>query len=278
MKEKQLKYKILKYITYIAAAIMSIVLIGILFFILVPGIKFILQAIFAPETMAYDVLSGLWPAAVATVYTLAISLAIAVPIGVSTAIYLNEYAAKGKITNTIRFAITNLAGIPSIVYGLFGAAFFVVTCGFGYSVLSGSLTLAIMLLPVIIVSTEEALKTVPQAYREASFGLGASKYQTIFRVVVPSALPGIINAIILGSGKVMGETAALLLTMGTVLQVPGSVMESGRTLSMQIFQLTASDIPVEQMYAEMFVTATVLLVVILIINLISLQIEKRYKI
>ena len=175
---------------------------------------------------------------VTTVYTVILSIAIATPIGILSAIYLQEYAKKGKVVNAIRFATESLAGIPSIIYGLFGGIFFVVVLNLKYSILSGALTVAIIILPVIIRTTEEALKTVPDGYREASLALGSTKFQTLYKVVLPSAISGILSGVILSVGRVVGESAAILLTAGTVAQMPGGIFDSARNLTVHAYLLT----------------------------------------
>ena len=170
---------------------------------------------------------GILPMIITTVYMIFLSLIVAAPIGILSAVYLNEYAKPGKIIKVIRFAIENLAGIPSIIYGLFGSIFFVQICRFQYSILAGALTISIMLLPVIISTTEEALKTIPMTYRESSLGLGATKLQTTLKIVLPNAIPGILVAVILSIGRVVGESAALLLTAGTVAKVPTALFGNG---------------------------------------------------
>lgn len=181
---------------------------------------------------------GVYPMILATVYTVVIAILVSAPVGILAAIYLQEYAKQGRLVSAIRFCTESLAGIPSIIYGLFGGIFFVVFMKMGYSLLSGSLTVAIIILPVIIRTTEEALKTVPQSYREASFALGATKLQTLYKVIVPSAMPGIISGVILSIGRVVGESAAILLTAGTVAKMPAGIMSSARTLTVHSYLLT----------------------------------------
>ncbi len=200
---------------------------------------------------------------ISTVYIIALALIIAAPLGILSAIYLVEYAKQGKLVRFIRFSIECLASIPSIIYGLFGLIFFVTILKFSWSLLSGALTVSIMILPTIIRTVEEALKTVPDAYREGSLGLGASKLRTIMKVVIPSSISGIVTAVILSVGRIIGETAAILLTAGMVSRIPNSIMDSGRTLSVHLYYLAKEGISFEKAYA----TATVLLVVVLILNL-----------
>ncbi len=218
---------------------------------------------------------GIIPMLVSTVYIILLSLVIAAPIGISSAIYLNEYAKPGRILRLIRFAIQNLAGIPSIIYGLFGMLVFVQISKMQYSILAGALTLSIMLLPTIISTTEEALKEIPKAYRESSFGLGATKLQTIRKIILPGALPGILVAMILSIGRIVGESAALIFTAGTIAQIPKGLIggeASAATLTTKMYWLikesgnlaTASSI------------AVVLLVLIIALNLSSKLITKLF--
>jgi len=214
---------------------------------------------------------GIFPMIVNTVYMIAVSLLISTPIGVLAAIYLNEYARPGRMLKLIRFATESLAGIPSIVFGLFGMIFFVVYLKFSWSILAGSLTLSIMVLPTIVRTTEEALKAVPNALREGSLGLGATKLRTVWKTVLPNALPGIITAVILSVGRVVGETAAVFLTAGMVPRVAESMMQSGRTLSVHMYLLAKEGISFEKAYA----TATVLIVLVFIINFSANYLGKK---
>lgn len=211
---------------------------------------------------------GIWPMIVSTMYIVGISLAISVPVGIMAAIYLTEYAKQTKFVGLIRLATQSLAGIPSIIFGLFGLALFVRAFGLNVSILSAGLTLAIMNLPVIIRATEEALKSVPQSYREGSLGLGATKIQTIWKVVLPSALPGILTAVILAVGRIVGESAPVLLTAGVLKDLPMSVFDGGRTLTVHLYLLAQEAISPED-FQIAFATATVLIIIVLVINLIA---------
>lgn len=212
------------------------------------------------------------PSIINTIIITFLSLLIAAPIGIFAAIYLVEYAKRGnKVVKIIRITAETLSGIPSIVYGLFGMLFFVVALDLGNSILSGAFTLAIMILPLIIRTTEEALQAVPDLYREASFGLGAGRLRTVFRVVLPSAVPGILAGIILAVGRIVGETAALIYTAGTVAKVPKSLLSSVRTLSVHMYNLSQEGLYFDQAYA----TAVVLLIVVIAINSLSNFIAKR---
>lgn len=201
-----------------------------------------------------------------------LSLLIAVPFGIFSAIFLVEYAGKGnKFIEVIRLTTETLSGIPSIVYGLFGMLFFVNTLKWGFSVLAGAFTLSIMILPLIMRQTEEALKAVPDSYREGSFGLGAGKLRTVFRIVLPSAVPGILAGVILAIGRIVGETAALIYTAGTVAQVPKNVLGSGRTLAIHMYMLSSEGLYMNQAYA----TAVILLVLVVVINTLSGVVAKK---
>lgn len=210
-----------------------------------------------------DAGGGIFPNIVTTLYMVLLSLVIALPIGILAAIFMTEYSKPGKMLELIRFATECLSGIPSIIFGLFGMAFFVVALKMKISLLAGSLTVAIILLPVIIRSTEEALKTVPQAYREGSLALGASKLQTVFKVVLPAALPGITTAVLLSIGRVVGESAALLLTAGTVAQIPGSLFSPGATLTVQAYYVAKEEGNIELACA----IGIVIVAVVIILNL-----------
>jgi phosphate transport system permease protein len=202
---------------------------------------------------------------VSTMWTVVVSLALALPVGIMTAVYFHEYAFKSKLSRVLGLAVDTLAGIPSIVYGLFGLLFFCRFFNLGQSIIAGGLTLSIMILPVIIRTTEEALKTVPASYREGSLSLGATKFQTIAHVVLPPALPGILTAAILGAGRVVGESAPVLLTVGLARNLPKSIFETGRTLTIHLYYLTKEAIAPDD-FAHDFAAATVLIILVLMIN------------
>lgn len=215
---------------------------------------------------------SMMPAIINTILMVLLVLLLVVPIGVGGAIYLVEYATRGnKLVKVIRLTAETLSGIPSIVYGLFGYLFFVIACGWGNSFLAGALTLVMMVLPLILRTTEEALKSVPDSFREGSFGLGAGKLRTIFRIILPPAVPGILSGVILGIGRVVGETAALMYTAGTIAKIPGSLMDSGRTLAVHMYALLSEGLYMEQAYAA----AVILLIVVLLINGCSSWIAKK---
>ena len=236
----------------------------------VKGIPYLTPSLFAWEHNSQNV--SLMPALINTILMTALSLVIAVPLGIFAAIYLVEYAKRGnKIVEIVRITAETLTGIPSIVYGLFGFLLFGVALKWGYSMLGGALTLAIMILPTIMRTTEEALKSVPDSYREGSFGLGAGRLRTVFQVVLPSAVPGILAGVILAVGRIVGETAALMYTAGTVAGIPANIMGSARTLSVHMYVLTNEGLYTNQSYA----TAVVLLVIVVLINALSGFIAKK---
>ncbi|MBE6906200.1 phosphate ABC transporter permease PstA [Marasmitruncus massiliensis] len=254
----------------LAALLTVAVLFFIIVYILIKGVPYLTPSLFELAYTTENV--SLFPAIINTVYMTLGSLLIAAPLGIFTAVYLVEYAKRGnRAVALIRLTSETLSGIPSIVYGLFGLLLFVTALHWGFSMLAGMFTLAIMILPLIMRTTEEALKAVPDAYREASFGLGAGKLRTVFRVVLPSAVPGILAGIILAIGRIVGETAALIYTAGTVAKIPGTPMESGRTLAIHMYALSSEGLHTDQAYA----TAVVLLVTVLLINMLSAVIAKR---
>lgn len=206
-----------------------------------------------------------------TLYLVGLGLLFSVPIAVCAAVFLTEYAKDGWMVRTIRFCTENLSGIPSIVFGLFGFIFFGKIFGFSWSLLNGSLTVAIVILPTLIRTAEEAILTVPQGYREGSLALGATKLQTIFKVVLPSAAPGIFSGIILGMGRIVGETAALYLTLGSGDRIATSLMQSARSLSLHLYTLISEGISREKAFA----TAAVLIIIICLLNLLAGTLSSR---
>ena len=245
-------------------------LLFLIFYILINGIPYIKPSLFSLHYTSDN--ASVIPALINTVVMTLLSLLIAVPFGIFSAIFLVEYAGKGnKFIEVIRLTTETLSGIPSIVYGLFGMLFFVNTLKWGFSVLAGAFTLSIMILPLIMRQTEEALKAVPDSYREGSFGLGAGKLRTVFRIVLPSAVPGILAGVILAIGRIVGETAALIYTAGTVAQVPKNVLGSGRTLAIHMYMLSSEGLYMNQAYA----TAVILLVLVVAINTLSGVVAKK---
>lgn len=239
-------------------------------YILVKGIPNLSWDLFAWKYNSVNV--SLMPALVNTVTMTVLSLLIAAPLGIFAAIYLVEYARRGnRLVKVVRVTAETLTGIPSIVYGLFGYMCFVITLRWDYSMLAGVCTLAIMILPVIMRTAEEALQAVPDSYREGSFGLGAGRLRTVFKVVLPSAVPGILSGIILAIGRVVGESAALIFTAGSVAKIPENLMESGRTLAVHMYNLASEGLHVDKTYA----TAVVLLALVAGINAISARLAKK---
>ena len=222
-----------------------------------------------PRHMGRD--GGILPVLVGTLYLVAVSLLLAVPIGIGAAIYLTEYVRQGRLVSLIRFSTEALAGIPSIIFGLFGFVFFVIQLQLGWSVISGSLTLALMILPTIVRTSEEAIRSVPLSYREGSYALGASRWQTVSRVVLPSAVPGITVGVILGLGRAVGETAAVLLTAGSSLHAPSSLVDPARSLAVHLYILASEGISMQRAYA----TATILVMAVLMINLLANLVMRR---
>lgn len=257
-------------LTWGAALITIAVVLFLVAYILIKGVPNIKPSLFAWEYNSENV--SMMPAIINTVTMTLFSLLLAVPIGVFSAIYLTEYAKRGNpLVKVVRVTTETLAGIPSIVYGLFGYLIFVIAFKFNQSMLSGALTLAIMILPTMMRTTEEALLGVPDSYREGSFGLGAGRLRTVFKVVLPSAVPGILSGVILSVGRIVGETAALIYTSGTVAGIPKDLMHSGRTLSVHMYALLSEGLYMNEAYA----TAVVLLILVLVINMLSGLIAKK---
>lgn len=262
--------KAVRALIYSAAAITAVVMIFIVGYILVRGIPNITPSLFEWEYSTKNV--SMLPSIINTVEITVFTLLLAVPLGVFAAIYLVEYSnQKSLVVKVIRVTTETLTGIPSIVYGLFGYFAFVLALGWGYSVAAGVVTLAIMVLPVIERTTEEALLSVPVSYREGSFGLGAGKLRTIFKIIVPSAMPGILSGVILAVGRIVGETAALIYTAGTGSGVASELTDSARTLSVHMYCLLSEGFYTEQAYA----TAVVLLIVVIGINALSETLAKK---
>lgn len=222
---------------------------------------------------------GIYPAIVGTIYLIIGSMAVALPLGILAAIYLNEYARPGKVTWTIEMAISNLAGTPSVVFGLFGLAMFVKYMGFGPSLLAASLTLALLILPVIIRASQEALITVPKEYREASLALGVTKWQTIYRVVLPAAIPGMVTGAVLSVGRVAGETAPILLTGAAYFlpRLPDSVFSQFMALPYHLFVLATAGTNIAQTRPIQYGTALILLIIVLGVNAFAIAIRNHYR-
>jgi len=250
-------------------ALMTLVTIAILVFIisyiLSKGLHVITPKFLfsSPERMGKE--GGVFPMIVATVYLALLALVIATPIGVGSAIYLTEYTRESALTRVIRFGADALAGVPSIIFGLFGFILFVIRLRMGWSLLAGGLTLALMILPTIIRTSEEAIRTVPQALREVSLSLGGTRWQTVTRVVVPNALPGILTGVLLSLGRSIAETACVIFTAGSTLMMPKSLLEPGRTLAVHFYILAREGISMERAYG----TAVILILSILVVNIIA---------
>lgn len=260
----------LRALVIVAASLTSFALLFIIAYIMIKGIPYLTPELFSWTYNSENV--SFMPAIVNTIIMVAGALLLAVPLGIGSAIYLVEYAKRGnKMVGVIRVTTETLAGIPSIVYGLFGMLFFVTALKMGYSLLAGIFTIAIMILPLMMRTTEEALKAVPDTFREGSFGLGAGKLRTVFRIVLPTAVPGILAGVILSIGRIVGETAALIYTSGTVAEMPKNLLSSGRTISVHMYALSKEGLHTDQAYA----TAVMLLVIVLLINAVSSMLAKK---
>lgn len=267
---RRLKDNVLHGLLWFSAFLTVAVLVLIVGFIFYKGFRLIdFHFIFGDFSATGG--GGIWPMIVTTIYTIVLSLVIATPIGILAAVYLQEYAKQGRLVKVIRFATESLTGIPSIIYGLFGAVFFVATLKLGMSIIAASLTLTIIVLPVIIRTTEEALKTVPQSFREGSLALGATKLHTLFKVILPSAMPGILSGIILSMGRIIGESAAIFLTAGTVAAMPDGILSSARTLTVHSYLVTQESGDIELAAA----IGIVLIVMIFGLNLLATYISKK---
>ena len=248
------------------------VLLAILAFILVQGLPHVTWTFLtrSPESMGRE--GGVLPMIVGTLWVTGLAVLLAAPVGVATAVYLTEYTREGRLTAVVRFGADCLAGIPSILFGLFGFVFFAITLGLKLSILSGALTLAIMVLPTIVRTSEEAIRAVPRAYRDVSFGLGSTRWQMVTRVVLRCALPGIGTGIVLSIGRSISETAAVMLTAGSALGLPHSVFHSSRTLALHFYILSREGISMANAYA----TASILILAILLINLAAYALMRRF--
>lgn len=263
---------IAKIIIWFVAVIVVLLLLFIIIYILIKGLptltwKFLTES---PSDMGRS--GGILSTIVSTMMVTTVAIIIATPFGVGTAFYLTEFTRESKVTRMIRFSAESLAAIPSIVYGLFGFIFFVIYLKLGWSVLSGGLTLAVMILPTIIRTSEEAIRSVPVKYRELSYSLGGTKWQTIVGAVLPSAFPGIATGIILGIGRCVAETAAVILTAGSALRMPTSLFSPARTMAVHFYILAREGISMERAYG----TASLLIIIILAINIVANMIVNRF--
>ena len=264
--------KIAKALIWSAALSVLVVLVAIIIYILLRGLPVINWSFLTeiPRNMGRS--GGISSPIVGTILISVVAIIIAAPFGIGTAFYLAEYTRESIVTRIIRFSAESLAGIPSIVYGLFGFIFFVIYLNLGWSILSGGLTLAFMILPTIIRTSEEAIRAVPQSYREVSFSLGATKWQTIIRVVFPSALQGIVNGVILSIGRCVAETAAVILTAGSALRMPSSLFSPSRSMAVHFYILAREGISMENAYG----TAALLIILIFLINVIANTMVNRF--
>jgi phosphate transport system permease protein len=261
-------------ILWSAMTLTILVLLFIVAFVLERGLPHLSWDFFSTAPRASGKEGGIWPMIVGTLLVTALAVAISTPLGLATAIYLTEYTREGRLTRVIRFGADCLAGVPSILFGLFGFVFFVIVLGFGWSILAGGLTLAFMILPTVIRTSEEAIRAVPPAYREVALTLGATKWESTRKVVLPSALPGILTGVILGIGRSLSETAAVIFTSGSSLSqvVPTSLFDGTRTLSVHFYQLAREGISADKAYA----TASILILAILAINVSAYAIMNRF--
>ena len=269
---------VIRIMIYISAGFSVILLIGIIGYVFIKGIGSVNLQFLTTVTSTLKKTVGIAGNIVNTLYIIVITLLIATPVGIGSAIYLNEYAKPGKLVRAIEFTTETLSGIPSIIFGLFGMVFFGNVMGFGYSILTGSLTLTIMVLPLITRNTQEALKTVPDSYRSGALGMGATKWYMIRTILLPSAMPGIITGVILAIGRIVGESAALLFTAGSGYLLPKSgmgfftkIMESGGTLTIQLYLSMA-----KAEYSTAFGIAVVLLAIVLFINFLTKYLAKKF--
>ncbi len=267
-----LKSAFVKGAVYGCAGITIAVLLFMIFYIVIKGAPFLTGELFSLEYTSEN--CSVIPALVNTIVMTLLALSIACPLGIGSAIYLVEYAKKGnRFVKLVQMTTETLTGIPSIIYGLFGMLLFVFFFGWGYSMLAGAATVAIMILPTIMRTTEEALLAIPDSFREGSFGLGAGKLRTVFTIILPSAVPGILGGIIIATGRVVGETAALIYTSGTVAQIPQNLLGSGRTLAIHLYVLSSEGLHTNQAFA----TGIVLLVVVMGINALAELVAKKIK-
>ena len=255
-----------------ATLLTLLILAFIIFFILEKGLPGISLSFLTTNPADMGRSGGIFPTLIGTIILPLLAIVIATPLGIFTSVYLSEYTKENKATRIIRFGTDCLAGIPSIIFGLFGYIFFVVTLGFGWSILSGGLTLAVMILPTIIRTSEEAIRAVPKSYREVSFSLGATSWQTVKKVILPNALPGIVTGVMLSIGRAIGETAAVIFTAGSSLRIPSSLFDSTRTMAVHFYILAREGISAENAYA----TAATLIIAVLIVNLSAYWLMNRF--
>jgi phosphate transport system permease protein len=267
------KQKIANAVIWAAGAVTALILLALVFYILVEGLPYVNWAFLttAPEG-GLSGEGGISSAILTTIYLIGVTIILLIVPGIGTAIYLTEYAPDNWVTSAIRYAINTLAGVPSIVFGLFGFALFVTALHFNFSILSGALTLVCLLLPTLISTTEEAIRAVPHYQREAGLSLGATKWQTISHVILPTALPGIITGVILCIGRAIGETACLYVTMGGSSAMPTSLLSGGRSLAIHVYYLASDTSAIEKAMA----TAAILVILIIIINTLTNWLSQRF--
>lgn len=265
--------KIMNAIFVVSGIVTILILVLILGYILIMGLPAVnLEFIFS-NPIDSGASGGIFPMIVSSIYVTLIAGIVATPLGVGAAVYLVEYAGENRITRLIRFGAETLASIPSIVYGLFGLAFFVVAIGLGWSILSGGLVLAIMALPTIFQVSEVTISSIPSSYREGSYGLGATKWQTIYRVVLPAAIPGIVTGVILGMTRAISEAAAVMFAVGSSLSMPLSIFDPGRPLPLHLYVLATEGISLENAYG----TAAVLVIMVLVLTIVTNYLVDRYQ-
>jgi phosphate transport system permease protein len=264
--------RIAKTVLWAMTVVTVAILVFIIFFILRKGLPAISFDFLTKNPVDMGKGGGIFSTVIGTIVLTALAILIATPLGVGTAIFLTEYTWENSLTRVIRFGAECLAGIPSIIFGLFGFILFVTKLGFGWSILSGGLTLAFMILPTIIRTSEEAIKSVPASYRQVSFSLGGTKWQTVTRVVLPSALPGIVTGIILSVGRSIGETAAVIFTAGSALRIPTSLFSSSRTMSVHFYILAREGISMSRAYG----TAAILIIAILAVNIATYYLMNKF--
>ncbi|HEX2867117.1 MAG TPA: phosphate ABC transporter permease PstA [Ignavibacteriales bacterium] len=255
-----------------ATVLVLLILVFIIVFILEKGLPVVNLQFLTTNPQEMGRSGGIFPTIIGTIILPVVALLIATPLGVFTAVYLSEYTRENTLTRIIRFGTDCLAGIPSIIFGLFGYIFFVITLQMGWSIMAGSLTLAVMVLPTIIRTSEEAVRAVPKVYREVSFSLGASGWQTVRKVILPNALPGIVTGVMLSIGRSIGETAAVIFTAGSSLRIPTSAFDSVRTMAVHFYLLAREGISQENAYG----TAATLIIAVLIVNLTAYWIMNRF--
>ena len=276
---RKIKDGITRFLIYMCASFSVVLLAGIIAYVLIKGLPYISLSFMTSVTSVLNGTVGIAGNIVNTILIILLTMIVALPIGVGSAIYLNEYAKPGKIVTIIEYATETLAGIPSIIFGLFGMMFFGEGLSFGYSLITGALTLIIMVLPLITRNTQEALKTVPDSYRTGAIGLGSGKWHMIRTILIPSAMPGIITGMVLAIGRIVGESAALLFTAGSAKLLPVGIegllnkpFQSGGTLTIQMYLSATS----EGDFSTAFAIAVVLLIIVLAINLLTKVITKHF--